>query len=206
MKSVKEINSVAQILTAMHTRELIPPSLRRDQIRARLIESASPIYLSSIQTKLGWIAVAHSAQGVLALDFPRSTRESSLRELRREYSKAVIQDAPSQVVKELREYAEGRCRKFGVPIDWSAIKPFQRSVLQAAFSIPFGETRTYAWIAQKIGKPRAVRAVGHALGTNPIPIVLPCHRVIGSDGGLHGYRGGLKMKARLLKLEGAQLS
>jgi methylated-DNA-[protein]-cysteine S-methyltransferase len=205
MKSDKRMPLIAKTLIDMHASEAIPTPLRRAEIRARLIQLATPFYLSPIETKLGWITVAYSAHGVIALDFPRATRELSLRELRREYSDAVIQDAPPQVAQELREYAKGRCRKFDLSIDWSSIKPFQRAVLQAAFRIPFGETRTYAWIAQKIGKPRAVRAVGHALGTNPIPILLPCHRVIGSDGGLHGYRGGLKMKARLLKLEGAQL-
>lgn len=206
MKSDKEMPGISKTLAALHTQEKIPPSLRRAQIRARLLESASPICLCSIETILGWIAVAYSAKGIIALDFPRTSRQASLRELRREFTDAVIQNVPTQVEKELREYAQGRCRQFRVAIDWTSIKPFQRSVLQAAFSIPFGETRTYAWIAQKIGKPRAVRAVGHALGTNPIPIVLPCHRVIGSDGDLHGYRGGLKLKARLLKLEGVGLA
>jgi methylated-DNA-[protein]-cysteine S-methyltransferase len=205
MKLDKDMPGVAKTLLTMHAQEKIPPSSRRAQIRAHLLESASPISLCSIETKLGWIAVAYSANGIVALDFPRTTRTASVRGLRCDYAEAKLEDAPSQVVKELREYAQGHCRKFDVSIDWAAIKPFQRAVLQAAFSIPFGETRTYAWIAQKIGKPRAVRAVGHALGTNPIPIVLPCHRVIGSDGGLRGYRGGLELKARLLKLEGVKL-
>lgn len=195
-----------ETLVKIREQEKIPLSLRRAEIRARLIESATPSFLSPIQTQLGWITIVSSARGIIALDFPRASRVASLRGLRREYPDAVMQDAPVQIAQELRDYAGGRCHEFGLSIDWSLIKPFQRAVLQAAKQIPFGETRTYAWIAQKIGKPRAVRAVGHALGTNPIPIVLPCHRVIGSDGGLRGYRGGLAMKARLLKLEGAQLS
>jgi methylated-DNA-[protein]-cysteine S-methyltransferase len=114
--------------------------------------------------------------------------------------------APSEMLRELREYAAGRRRAFDLPLDWSSIKPFQRAVLKAASHIPFGETRSYGWIAQKIGKPRAARAVGQALGANPIPIILPCHRVIASSGKLGGYGGGLPMKVMLLKLEGATLT
>ena len=130
-----------------------------------------------------------------------------MRILQREYPQGVWREgAPAEMLRELKEYAEGRRRAFELPLDWSSIKPFQRAVLKATSTIPFGETRSYGWVAHKIGKPRAFRAVGHALATNPIPIILPCHRVIGSDGGLHGYGGGLPMKAMLLKLEGAVLT
>lgn len=91
------------------------------------------------------------------------------------------------------------------PIDWSALHPFQRAVLQAVYAIPYGETRTYADIAAQIGREHAYRAVGRANATNPMPLVIPCHRVIGTDGKLHGYGGGegLKTKEWLLRLEGA---
>ncbi len=89
-------------------------------------------------------------------------------------------------------------------IDWSVLTPFQQKVLQATLAIPYGQTRTYAEIAQQVGKPRAARAVGRAEATNPMPVVIPCHRVIGSDGKLHGYGAGegLPTKAWLLELEG----
>jgi O-6-methylguanine DNA methyltransferase len=85
------------------------------------------------------------------------------------------------------------------------VKPFQRAVLTAIQKIPFGETRSYGWVARAIGKPRASRAVGQALGANPIPIIIPCHRIIASDGSLGGYGGGLPLKRKLLTLEGAML-
>lgn len=102
---------------------------------------------------------------------------------------------------ELAEYLEGLRGYFTVPVDLSTLAPFQQSVLRAARAIPFGEVRSYAWLAERIGNPRAVRAVGTALKANPITIVVPCHRVLRSDGSLGGYALGLDLKRRLLSLE-----
>jgi methylated-DNA-[protein]-cysteine S-methyltransferase len=104
--------------------------------------------------------------------------------------------------KQLREYFAGRRREFTVPLAFGGTK-FQKEVWQALLSIPFGETRTYTEIARQIGRPAAVRAVGAANGRNPISIIAPCHRVIGSNGKLTGFAGGLEAKAHLLALEGA---
>jgi methylated-DNA-[protein]-cysteine S-methyltransferase len=101
---------------------------------------------------------------------------------------------------------EGRRRYFDLTIDWSVIRSqFQRKALQAVLEIPYAQTRTYAQIAAQIGFPLAARAVGRANATNPMPLVIPCHRVVGSDGTLHGYGGvgGLHTKAWLLKMEAA---
>ncbi|MBI2964145.1 MAG: methylated-DNA--[protein]-cysteine S-methyltransferase [Deltaproteobacteria bacterium] len=106
-----------------------------------------------------------------------------------------------RVRAELAEYLEGLRSYFTVPLDLSTTASFQRSVLDVAATIPFGEVRSYRWIAEAIGKPGAVRAVGTALGRNPVPIVVPCHRVLRSDGGLGGYAFGLDLKERLLALE-----
>jgi len=103
--------------------------------------------------------------------------------------------------EELAEYLGGLRSYFTVPVDISVAGPFQRSVLETALAIPFGEVRTYRWIAEKIGATRAVRAVGTALGRNPVPVIVPCHRVLRTDGGLGGYAFGLDMKRRLLSLE-----
>jgi methylated-DNA-[protein]-cysteine S-methyltransferase len=104
--------------------------------------------------------------------------------------------------KQLREYFAGQRQVFSVPLDFGGTE-FQNQVWQALLSIPFGETRTYTEIARQIGKPAAVRAVGAANGRNPISIIAPCHRVLGSTGNLTGFAGGLRAKAHLLALEDA---
>jgi O-6-methylguanine DNA methyltransferase len=102
---------------------------------------------------------------------------------------------------ELREYLEGKRAFFTVPVDLSGVPDFQRRVLEVARGIPFGEVRSYAWIAERIRHARAVRAVGTALGRNPVPLIVPCHRVLRSDGGVGGYLFGIPVKDGLLALE-----
>lgn len=106
-----------------------------------------------------------------------------------------------QTREELAEYLAGERVFFSVPVDLSGTPPFQRRVLEAARRIPFGEARPYAWVAERIGHPHAVRAVGTALGRNPVPLIVPCHRVWRSDGGLGGYLFGAELKRRLAELE-----
>jgi methylated-DNA-[protein]-cysteine S-methyltransferase len=117
-------------------------------------------------------------------------------------------DKVAGALQQLDEYLRGERKAFHLPIDWSMLRPFQIQVLQIVFSIPYGQTRTYGDIAYEIGNPRAARAVGRANATNPMPLVIPCHRVIGADGKLRGYGGGqgLATKEWLLKLEGAVLT
>lgn len=107
--------------------------------------------------------------------------------------------------KQLKEYFAGKRAAFDLPLDFTGTE-FQRSVWQALLTIPFGETRSYAQIAEQIGNPTAVRAVGAANGKNPISIIAPCHRVIGSNGKLTGFAGGMEAKAFLLKMEGRELA
>lgn len=108
---------------------------------------------------------------------------------------------------ELDAYFRGELRDFTVPIDWSGMKPFQLAALKLVCSVPYGRTTSYGAIAERLGEPGAARAVGRANATNPIPIIIPCHRILGADGKLHGYgaRGGVETKARLLRLEGSWL-
>ncbi len=193
--------SLEQTLKQMREREHIPVSTRRDEIRARCVESFAETKLDVFQTRIGWIGLAWTSRGIVWLVLPRESRTKVVQELQREFADGVIGDVPAEIRNELTEYAEGKRREFTLPLDWSLVKPFQRAVLTAALKIPFGETRTYGWVARAIGKPRAARAVGRALATNPIPLILPCHRVVGSDGSLTGYGGGLPLKRRLLEME-----
>jgi methylated-DNA-[protein]-cysteine S-methyltransferase len=108
-----------------------------------------------------------------------------------------------RIRRELDEYFAGRRREFNLPLDWSLIQGFTRMVLDRTARIPYGKVATYGEVARDIGKPRASRAAGNALGANPIPIVVPCHRVIRSGGVLGNYGGGPERKVQLLELEGA---
>jgi methylated-DNA-[protein]-cysteine S-methyltransferase len=151
-----------------------------------------------------WVAVAEN--GLVAVDFPTS-QEDFTAWLHKRYN-ARVEFAPQaveQFTSQLREYASGQRRNFTLPVDWTVLNEFQRKALQATYAIPYGETRTYKEVALEIGSPRGARAVGRAEATNPMPVILPCHRVIGVDRKLHGYGAGdgLDTKVRLLKLEGA---
>jgi O-6-methylguanine DNA methyltransferase len=119
-----------------------------------------------------------------------------------EGSRYGIHPIATEAVRQLRAYFAGQLRRFDLPLDMRGTD-FQLRVWRELERIPFGETRSYLEIAEAIGAPRAVRAVGAANGANPIPIVVPCHRVIGASGKLVGYGGGLPLKKRLLQLEGA---
>lgn len=103
--------------------------------------------------------------------------------------------------RELRAYFAGQLRSFSVPCDLSGLTPFARDVLKITAQIPYGEVKSYRWIAERLGKPKATRAVGNALARNSIPVIIPCHRVIRRDGSLGGYALGVKWKQRLLELE-----
>jgi methylated-DNA-[protein]-cysteine S-methyltransferase len=106
-----------------------------------------------------------------------------------------------KLARQLKQYAAGKSVHWSVPVDLSSGTNFQQKVWRALTKIPRGETRSYRWVAQKIGKPKASRAVGAACGANPVPVILPCHRVVSSDGSLGGFGGGLPMKRRLLAVE-----
>jgi len=157
-------------------------------------------------TQLGKFWLAASDLGLVAVEWGQTRvdfEDYLLKRFKRgiQYSPDHIREASTQ----LKEYLSGERKSFTMKIDWSVLRQFQQSVLHATHEIPYGETRTYKEIALRIGRPRAARAVGRAEATNPMPLVLPCHRVIGADGKLHGYglAEGLKTKAWLLKLEGA---
>ena len=113
----------------------------------------------------------------------------------------MVQVPPAKLARQIKAYLSGKPVHFNYRLDLSSGTAFQQKVWRAMQAIPRGETRSYAWLAKKVGKPKAARAVGAACGANPVPIVVPCHRVIASDGSLGGFGGGLAMKRRLLALE-----
>ena len=171
--------------------------------------SAAPLYSGGLyDTPVGDLLLVASDAGLVAVEWAHSRGDLDryLRRLGRPVQ--TYQARVTPYARQLREYLSGQRREFDFPIDWDLLRPFQRSALQLVFSIPYGETSTYAEIAAALGRPRASRAVGRANATNPMPLVVPCHRVIGTDGKLHGYGGGngLPTKAWLLQMEGAVLT
>ena len=171
--------------------------------------SPSPIYTGELNgTPIGNLRLAASDFGLVAVEWADSQPEfeAYLTRLKRTIEPNTKRIAP--YAKELREYLNGKRSAFTIPIDWTPFTPFQCEALQAVFRIPYGETRTYIDIAREINRPNAYRAVGAANAMNPMPLVIPCHRVIGMDGKLHGYGGGdgLPTKEWLLKMEGAMIA
>jgi len=174
-----------------------------------MTRSSEKIYLGELNnTPLGDFRIAASDLGLVAVEWADSQPEldAYLTRLKRPFEPNQKKIAP--YTRELREYLNHKRTAFTIPIDWNFFTPFQREALQAVFRIPYGETRTYIDIAREIDRPHAYRAVGSANAMNPMPLVIPCHRVIGMDGKLHGYGGGdgLPTKEWLLKMEGAVMA
>lgn len=159
------------------------------------------------QTPVGPVSFMAGDQGLAQVAFsPLMAFKASLPEVDDQPSLKGM-EVVSTLLAELSEYFFGLRKTFSTPVDWDVIKGFQREVLQLTAEIPFGEVRTYGELAQQLGKPGASRAVGTALARNPMALVIPCHRVIGSDHKLHGFAApnGTKTKAWLLELEGHEI-
>jgi methylated-DNA-[protein]-cysteine S-methyltransferase len=160
-----------------------------------------------VDTPVGRMLVAATDAGLLRLGFESERAEVTLAELARKVSPRILQDDGrlEKIRRQLGEYFEGRRKAFDMPLDRSLIRGFHRQVLDATEQIPYGAVSTYREVAERAGNPRASRAAGNALGSNPIPIVIPCHRVLRTGHGLGGYGGGLDKKQLLLELEGVRL-
>ena len=156
------------------------------------------ISYSLYPSAFGELAIAASEDGLVGIDLQTGKRPLVAKPEWQRQATPLTDTAAAQ----LQEYFAGERQVFDLPLD-AAGTDFQRRVWQALCAIPYGETRSYRELAESIGNPNAVRAVARANGANPLSIVVPCHRVIGADGTLTGYAGGLEMKARLLVLEGA---
>jgi methylated-DNA-[protein]-cysteine S-methyltransferase len=176
------------------------PALAERAAREGLLDVA----YATVESPVGRLTVAATPRGLVRVAFDAQPPEAVADELAALVSPRVL-EAPSRldgVRRELDEYFEGRRRKFDVAIDWALVRGFFARVLGETVRIPYGHVRTYAEVAARAGSPRAVRATGNALGANPLPVVVPCHRVVRTGGGLGGYGGGLERKRRLLRLEG----
>ncbi|MCC6189425.1 MAG: methylated-DNA--[protein]-cysteine S-methyltransferase [Anaerolineales bacterium] len=180
----------------------------RRALRAEAARAPEPLWYARVgRTPIGPIYVAVSARGLASVRFEMS--EAAFLDLVRRQTGQAPRYSPARAgaaARQVAEYVAGKRAGFDVPVDLSHVSAFQRQVLLAASQIPRGQVRTYAELAREIGRPRAARAVGQALSHNPVPIVVPCHRVLAADGALRGYLGssGVETKARLLRLEGAR--
>jgi methylated-DNA-[protein]-cysteine S-methyltransferase len=187
----------------------MPDELRALVFRAGTIDAdAGPDERAPDAILSGWVGLVASQRGLRYLGLPAPTFEAALRRIRRDYPNAALtpEDAALlEIARQVRAYLAGEMHEFSADLDLRGHTAFELAVWAAAARISYGDTRTYGWIAAQVGGgPGAAQAVGAALGDNPVPLIIPCHRVLGSDGTLHGFAGGLEMKARLLDLERGQ--
>ncbi|HEX2485770.1 MAG TPA: methylated-DNA--[protein]-cysteine S-methyltransferase [Myxococcota bacterium] len=163
------------------------------------------LHTARFESPIGALFAATSERGLAYLELSHASGRGFAGWRRTAAPDARVADgfAPNRAaIAQVLEYLAGKRRAFELPLDLRGT-PFQLSVWEALLAVPYGETRTYAEVARRIGHPAAVRAVGAANGANPVPLVVPCHRVVASGGGLGGYGGGLPLKRRLLALERA---
>lgn len=198
---------------------LPPPDLRPGEAAAlsartaarAAAEGVAEVAYAQVDSPVGRLVTVTTPRGLarIAYELENGGLDSILDDVALRLSPAIV-EAPARldaIRRELEEYFEGRRHDFDLELDWSLTAPgFRRRVLQECARIPFGATSTYKQMAIAAGSPRAFRAAGGALGSNPIPIVVPCHRVLASGGGLGGYTGGLERKRTLLSIEGRMLA
>ncbi|MCJ7604465.1 MAG: methylated-DNA--[protein]-cysteine S-methyltransferase [Dehalococcoidales bacterium] len=155
--------------------------------------------VSVFSTPAGWMGIRASGNGLTDIILPEPSEADVLRQFGVE---SAGDGSPfSDLIRRFRAYYSGQPVEFPDRLDLAGATPFQQAVWQAARRIPYGETRSYAWVAEQAGNPKAARATGGALGKNPLPVIVPCHRVISADGSLGGFTGGLDLKRRLLDIE-----
>jgi methylated-DNA-[protein]-cysteine S-methyltransferase len=154
------------------------------------------------KTSKGWLGMLASPRGLVRLTMPSPTRADALAALKAPSGTLEDPGRFAGLATRLQKFFEGKATEFPDKLDLSTVTPFQKAVWQAARRIPRGQTASYGRLASEIGRPRAARAVGQAMGQNPFPFVVPCHRVIAAGGRLGGYGGGEDIKRQLLRLEG----
>ena len=182
--------------------DLVTDARLRLLTRARR-EGLETVGYRVVDSPLGPLWVAVGPKGVLAIHYGAEPSRYELARIVRAYGPGVLPHPrrADAVARELDQYFAGKRRSFDVAVDLAPLTDFQRRILRATAAVPFGEVSSYARVAAQAGSTNAMRAAGQALGANPIPIVVPCHRILASDGTLGGYAGGLDAKRRLLSLE-----
>jgi methylated-DNA-[protein]-cysteine S-methyltransferase len=167
-------------------------------------EGLLDVAYTTTDSPFGTLLLAATGRGLVRVGLPNQDEDELLADLAARVSPRVLETAaPFETARrELDLYFEGALTEFDLPLDWRLSKDFRRRVLRAIARIPYGQTRSYTQMATSAGNERAVRAAGTACGSNPLPLVVPCHRVLRSGGALGGYGGGLPMKEGLLRLEG----
>ena len=181
----------------------------RERLLARAKrEGLATVGYDRLDSPVGPLWVAIGPKGVTTIHYGDEPSDNELRRLVRVYGPGIVPDhrRSSALARELDQYFSGKRREFDIDVDLSGLTPFQTKILVATAKIPFGAVSTYQAVARRAGNEKASRAAGGALNSNPIPIVVPCHRVVGSNGSLVGYAGGLDTKRRLLAIEGADLA
>lgn len=200
--------SDASLKEALRAPDLEDQAERAADRLARMAEDEGllDVAYASADTPLGPIFVAGTRRGLVRVAFPTEREDDVLFDLAESISPRVLHSPArlDEVRRELDQYFERRRDRFELRLDWRLTHGFYRDVLRATARVPYGETMSYAEIAAKAGRPMAFRAAGSALGSNPMPLVVPCHRIIASGGGLGGYGGGIEVKEYLLGLEGAR--
>jgi methylated-DNA-[protein]-cysteine S-methyltransferase len=193
------------IETALREAAATLPSAAALDLQRVAGEGLLDVAYATVDSPLGPLVVAATPRGLVRLAYTGSRDEGEVVEDLADRLSPRILEAPERlddVRRQLDEYFEGRRAGFEVPIDWSLTHGFTGKVLRQTARIGYGKTSTYAEVAGRAGSPRAVRAAGNALGSNPIPVVVPCHRVLRTGGALGGYTGGVERKEFLLRLEG----
>jgi len=161
------------------------------------------LFYTAFDTSAGWMGIIGSPIGLIRVTLPQTSEREAGRSLGDLEGIASVPHRFEDLIRRFRAYFDGRKVDFPDRLDLSVATSFRRRVWQAARLIPCGETRSYGWVAGQIGQPEAARAVGQALGRNPIPVIIPCHRVLAANGGIGGFSGGIETKKFLLSLEGA---
>jgi methylated-DNA-[protein]-cysteine S-methyltransferase len=168
-------------------------------------EGLADLSYAPIDSPFGTLLLAATKRGLVRVAFPEEGVDRVLERLAARVSPRIVEasSALEGMRRELEEYFDGGRRQFELPLDWTLVGPFGRRVLRVTSEIPYGRVSSYRDVATEAGSPRGSRAAGNALGANPLPIVVPCHRVLRSGGALGGYGGGVERKRWLLELEGA---